>query len=112
MADIASPASDPRSLRRHYPHQVQGVRLTTDVSAIAAPPHCNSKLRPAFAKSKTSRTTDTKEHNVQMTPCPSWTWCEEDRPSGSDRITARLSLALRWCGKSPARRCPLFSRPI
>ena len=25
MAHIASPASDPRSLRRHYPHQVQGV---------------------------------------------------------------------------------------
>jgi len=25
MAEIASPASDPRSLRRHYPHQVQGV---------------------------------------------------------------------------------------
>ena len=39
MAEIASPASDPRSLRRHYPHQVQGV-VQLDLSAIAAPPHC------------------------------------------------------------------------
>jgi hypothetical protein len=38
MAEIASPASDPRSLRRHYPHQVQGV-VQLDLSAIAAPPH-------------------------------------------------------------------------
>src|SRR5215831_11921433 len=37
MAEIASPASDPRSLRRHYPHQVQGV-VQLDLSAIAAPP--------------------------------------------------------------------------
>ena len=36
MAEIASPASDPRSLRRHYPHQVQGVRLC-DVSAKRLP---------------------------------------------------------------------------
>jgi len=34
---IGSPASDPRSLRRHYPHQVQGV-VQSDLSAIAAPP--------------------------------------------------------------------------
>ena len=39
MAEIASPASDPRSLRRHYPHQVQGV-VQLDLSAIAAPPLC------------------------------------------------------------------------
>jgi len=38
MAEIVSPASDPRSLRRHYPHQVQGV-VQLDLSAIAAPPH-------------------------------------------------------------------------
>jgi hypothetical protein len=38
MAQIAGPASDPRSLRRHYPHQVQGV-VQLDLSAIAAPPH-------------------------------------------------------------------------
>jgi hypothetical protein len=38
MAEIAGPASDPRSLRRHYPHQVQGV-VQLDLSAIAAPPH-------------------------------------------------------------------------
>jgi hypothetical protein len=38
MAESASPASDPRSLRRHYPHQVQGV-VQLDLSAIAAPPH-------------------------------------------------------------------------
>jgi hypothetical protein len=37
MAEIAIPASDPRSLRRHYPHQVQGV-VQLDLSAIAAPP--------------------------------------------------------------------------
>src|SRR5262245_1197308 len=37
-AEIASPPSDPRSLRRHYPHQVQGV-VQSDLSAIAAPPH-------------------------------------------------------------------------
>src|SRR4029453_17790578 len=36
MAEIASPASDPRSLRRHYPHQVQRVRLN-DVSAKRLP---------------------------------------------------------------------------
>jgi hypothetical protein len=28
----------PRFLRRHYPHQVQGV-VQLDLSAIAAPPH-------------------------------------------------------------------------
>jgi hypothetical protein len=39
MTEIASPASDPRSLRRHYPHQVQGV-VQLDLSAIAAPPLC------------------------------------------------------------------------
>src|SRR6184192_4391407 len=33
MADITSPASDPRSLRRHYPHQVQGV----STPAVAGP---------------------------------------------------------------------------
>ena len=38
MAENVSPASDPRSLRRHYPHQVQGV-VQLDLSAIAAPPH-------------------------------------------------------------------------
>src|SRR5438477_11954939 len=38
MAEIASPASDPRSLRRHYPHQALGV-VQLDLSAIAAPPH-------------------------------------------------------------------------
>ncbi len=38
MAEIVSPASDPRSLRRHYPHQVQGV-VQSDLSAVAAPPH-------------------------------------------------------------------------
>ena len=42
MAEIASPASDPRSLRRHYPHQVQGV-VQSDLSAIAAPPHYEEK---------------------------------------------------------------------
>jgi len=42
MADIANPASDPRSLRRHYPHQVQGV-VQPDLSAIAAPPHYEEK---------------------------------------------------------------------
>jgi len=36
MAEIASPASDPRFLRRHYPHQVQRVRLN-DVSAKRLP---------------------------------------------------------------------------
>lgn len=47
MAEIASPASDPRSLRRHYPHQVQGVsqsrRRGTGLSAMAAPPHSQTK---------------------------------------------------------------------
>jgi len=42
MDEIASPAPDPRSLRRHYPHQVQGV-VQTDLSAIAAPPHYEEK---------------------------------------------------------------------
>jgi hypothetical protein len=42
MAEIVSPASDPRSLRRHYPHQVQGV-VQLDLSAIAAPPHYEEK---------------------------------------------------------------------
>src|ERR1044071_3499913 len=37
IAEITSPASDPRSLRRHYPHQVQGV-VQSDLSAMAAPP--------------------------------------------------------------------------
>ena len=36
MTEIASPASDPRFLRRHYPHQVQRVRLN-DVSAKRLP---------------------------------------------------------------------------
>jgi len=27
------------SLRRHYPHQVQGVVQKSDLSAMAAPPH-------------------------------------------------------------------------
>jgi hypothetical protein len=35
---LAMPVRLRTSLRRHYPHQVQGVRLN-DVSAIAAPPH-------------------------------------------------------------------------
>ena len=40
MAEIASPASDPRFLRRHYPHQVQGVRSAfADHLSQAAPPH-------------------------------------------------------------------------
>ena len=30
--------SDPRFLRRHYPHQVQGVVRFPDLSAFAAPP--------------------------------------------------------------------------
>src|SRR5436190_5373155 len=33
MAEITNPASDPRSLRRHYPHQVQGV----STPAVAGP---------------------------------------------------------------------------
>jgi len=37
MAEIASPASDPRSLRRHYPHQVQGVVRRSDLSAWRLP---------------------------------------------------------------------------
>ena len=53
MAEIASPALDPRSLRRHYPHQVQGV-VQLDLSAIAAPPHRFSlRIRPGDAKSTT-----------------------------------------------------------
>src|SRR5204862_7315343 len=48
MAEIASPASDPRSLRRHYPDQVQGVsstfcRTVPGLSAIAASPHTLSR---------------------------------------------------------------------
>src|SRR5215211_3796358 len=50
MTEIVSPASDPRSLRRHYPHQVQGV-VQLDLSAIAAPPHLLIRIRPAFTKS-------------------------------------------------------------
>src|SRR4030095_16209841 len=37
-ADIPSPASDPRSLRRHYPHQVQGVSsITPDSQPLRLP---------------------------------------------------------------------------
>src|SRR5262245_26825865 len=44
MAENPSPASDPRSLRRHYPHQVQGV-VQLDLSAMAAPPQSELTLR-------------------------------------------------------------------
>jgi len=38
------------SLRRHYPHQVQGV-VQPDLSAITAPPHFHAKLRLEEPKS-------------------------------------------------------------
>src|SRR6516165_10469354 len=44
MAENPTPASDPRSLRRHYPHQVQGV-VQLDLSAMAAPPQSELTLR-------------------------------------------------------------------
>jgi hypothetical protein len=56
-AEIASPASDPRSLRRHYPHQVQGV-VQSDLSAIAAPPpliHSESKARVQQVNNRCAR---------------------------------------------------------
>ncbi len=53
MAEIASPASDPRSLRRHYPHQVQGVSSFSPDSQPRGSPALLFELRikPGSAKS-------------------------------------------------------------
>jgi hypothetical protein len=64
MAEIASPGSDPHSLRRHYPHQVQGVRPTFApiISAIAAPPHfflVQNKTQMCEVNKRTNRRSET-----------------------------------------------------
>ena len=73
MAEIASPARTPRSLRRHYPHQVQGVSgKIPDSQPRGSPAFICLRIEPARRKSiaRTTGTKVTKEHDVQMTSWP------------------------------------------
>src|SRR5207237_6756942 len=45
----------PRFLRRHYPHQVQGVVHESGPLSHPAPPHFHAKLRPQKSKSIASK---------------------------------------------------------
>jgi len=71
MAEIASPARTPRSLRRHYPHQVQGVRLS-DVSANRGSPAFmfQNKTGPAQVNARTTGTKFPKYTSIKMTSWP------------------------------------------
>src|SRR4030095_8965257 len=52
MAENPSPAPDPRSLRRHYPHQVQGVSsLSPDSQPLRLPRIVELRIKPDPAKS-------------------------------------------------------------
>ena len=110
---------DPRSLRRHYPHQVQGV-VQPDLSAIAAPPLCESRIRPELAKS-THRNcrasvsdarpigsafgtvTDAKQRPGFPTPYNSPALeLVRSHPSITTTMAIDRVLALRWCEKWPS----------
>ena len=107
MAEIASPASDPRFLRRHYPHQVQGV-VQPDLSAIAAPPLCSIENKahvwevngePDCAHSSATA------YKLRMYYVSA---VESFRNAGSRQAAIGLLLPLRWCERWPS----IFHSPV
>src|SRR5436190_3458064 len=77
----------------------RGLQLRTGLSAIAAPPHSNSEN-----KTRVQQVNNCCARVVGEQLLADWV----QRPAA----TALLSLVLCWCGKSPANRSLLFSRPI
>src|SRR6266404_1553201 len=77
MAKIASPASDPRFLRRHYPHQVQGVS-STFLAKCWTLSHCGS---PAFSFSLRIRLTCSKSTNRDVVGRQTWRFTKRDANS-------------------------------
>src|SRR5438067_6573947 len=56
-----------RSLRRHYPHQVQGVVQKSDLSATTAPPHYELTLsRNSKVQSRNSAEADRALHRSML----------------------------------------------